>query len=166
VCAAILFRPFRASGQKKERISRTQAVGLVPQGGIARPFMAHLGISRARTPGCRAEDAGHAQLGKEGGRCPMSVNLSSLAGGRHRRNVAGLRRGRSGSADHRFCGPRLFGPVVERSNSCARIGGHSHAVDGRTAAFVLFVGDHAGVFVATRPSPIFRAADQTSPHRV
>jgi hypothetical protein len=37
-------------------------------------------------------------------------------------------------ADHRFCGPRLFGPVMERSNSCARIGGHSHAVDDQTAA--------------------------------
>jgi len=31
----------------------------------------------------------------------------------------------AGSADHRFCGPRLFGPVMERSNSRARIGGHS-----------------------------------------
>jgi TPR repeat protein len=35
----------------------------------------------------------------------------------------------AGSADHRFCGPRLFGPVMERSNSCARIGGYSHAAD-------------------------------------
>ena len=40
-----------ASGQKKERISRTQATGLVPQGGIVRPFGAHFGISSARTPG-------------------------------------------------------------------------------------------------------------------
>jgi hypothetical protein len=53
------------------------------------------------------------------------------------------------SADHRFCGPRLFGPVMERSNSCARIAGHSHAVDDQTAAFVLFVGAHACVFVVT-----------------
>ena len=41
---------------------------------------------------------------------------------------------KAGSADHRFCGPRLFGPVIERSNSCARVGGHSHAVDDQTAA--------------------------------
>jgi hypothetical protein len=26
-------------------------------------------------------------------------------------------------------GARLFGPVMERSNSCARIGGHADAVD-------------------------------------
>jgi hypothetical protein len=38
----------------------------------------------------------------------------------------------AGSADHRFCGPRLFGPLTERSNSCARIGGHSHPVDDQT----------------------------------
>ena len=56
---------------------------------------------------------------------------------------------KAGSADHRFCGPRLFGPVMERSNSCARIGGHSHAVDDQTAAFVLFLGAHASVFVVT-----------------
>jgi hypothetical protein len=31
-----------------------------------------------------------------------------------------------------FCGPRLFGPVMQRSNSCARIGGHCHAVDDQT----------------------------------
>ena len=53
----------------------------------------------------------------------------------------------AGSADHRFCGPRLFGPLMERSNSCARVGGHSHAVDDQTAAFLLFVGARAGVFV-------------------
>ena len=53
----------------------------------------------------------------------------------------------AGSADHRFCGPRLFGSVMERSNSCARIGGHSHPVDDQTAASVLFAGAHAGVFV-------------------
>jgi hypothetical protein len=29
----------------------------------------------------------------------------------------------------RLAGPCLFGPVVERSNSCARIGGHADAVD-------------------------------------
>jgi hypothetical protein len=34
----------------------------------------------------------------------------------------------------------LFGVVMERSNSCARIGGHSDAVDDQTAALVLFVG--------------------------
>ena len=68
--------------------------------------------------------------------------------------------------DHRFCGPRLFGLVMERSNSCARMGGHSEADDKHTAAFVLFVGAHAGVFVLTRPSAIFRAADETGPHRV
>ena len=59
-----------------------------------------------------------------------------------------------GSADHRpaahslratgrFCGPRLFGPAMERSNSCARIGGHSHPVHDQTAALLLFVGAHA-----------------------
>jgi hypothetical protein len=53
----------------------------------------------------------------------------------------------AGSADHRFCGPRLFGPVMERSNSCARIGGHFHAIDDQTAASGLFLGAHAGVFV-------------------
>jgi hypothetical protein len=30
---------------------------------------------------------------------------------------------RAGSADHRLCGPRPFGPVMEGSDSCARIGG-------------------------------------------
>jgi hypothetical protein len=58
--------------------------------------------------------------------------------------VAGPERG---SADHRFCGPRLFGPVMEQSNSCARIGGHPHAVGDQTAAFLLFLGAQAGVFV-------------------
>ena len=38
----------------------------------------------------------------------------------------------AGSADPRFCGPLLFGPLMERSNSCARVGGHSHAVDDQT----------------------------------
>ncbi len=38
----------------------------------------------------------------------------------------------AGSADHRFCGPRLFGPLMERSNSRAHIGGHSHAVHDQT----------------------------------
>jgi hypothetical protein len=37
-----------------------------------------------------------------------------------------------GRATGRFCGPRLFGPVMERSNSGARIGGHSHPVDDQT----------------------------------
>ena len=55
----------------------------------------------------------------------------------------------AGSADHRSCGRRLFGPVMERSNSCVRIGGHSHAVDDQTAASGLFLGAHAGVFVVT-----------------
>jgi len=36
---------------------------------------------------------------------------------------------RASSADRRFCGPRLFGLVAGRSNSCPRIGGHSHAGD-------------------------------------
>ena len=49
----------------------------------------------------------------------------------------------------RLTGPRLFGPVMERSNSCARIGGHSHAVRDQTAGFLLFLGAHAGVFVVT-----------------
>jgi hypothetical protein len=57
--------------------------------------------------------------------------------------------GKAGSADHRFCGPRLFGPLMERSNSCARMGGYSHAVDDQTAAFVLFLGTHAGAFLVT-----------------
>ena len=37
----------------------------------------------------------------------------------------------------------LFGPVVERSNSGARMGGHSHAVDDQTAAVLLLVGADA-----------------------
>ena len=37
-----------------------------------------------------------------------------------------------GRAKGRLCGPRLFGRVMERSNSCARIGGHSHAVRDQT----------------------------------
>ena len=61
-----------------------------------------------------------------------------------------------GSADHRFCGPRLFGPVMERSNPRARIGGHSHAVDpaerdrrsNRPSADG-FLSAQAGVFVVT-----------------
>ena len=36
------------------------------------------------------------------------------------------------SADHRFCGPRLFDLVMERSNSYARIGRRSHALDDQT----------------------------------
>jgi hypothetical protein len=36
---------------------------------------------------------------------------------------------KAGSAARRFCGPRLFGPTMERSNSCARIGGHPDVVD-------------------------------------
>ena len=36
---------------------------------------------------------------------------------------------KAGSADNWPCGPRLFGLVMERSNSCARIGGHADAVD-------------------------------------
>jgi len=47
-----------------------------------------------------------------------------------------------------------------------RIGGHSHSINDQTAALVLFLGAHAGVFAVTGPSPIFGAADQTSPHRV
>ena len=39
---------------------------------------------------------------------------------------------KAGSADHRFCGPRLFGALMERSNSCARVAGHSQAVDDQT----------------------------------
>jgi hypothetical protein len=31
-----------------------------------------------------------------------------------------------------FVIPRLFGCVMQRSNSCARIGGHSRAVDDQT----------------------------------
>jgi hypothetical protein len=52
-----------------------------------------------------------------------------------------------GRAAGRFCGPRLSGPETKRSNSCARIRGHSHAVDDQTAAFLLFVGAHARVSV-------------------
>jgi hypothetical protein len=45
------------------------------------------------------------------------------------------------SADRRPCGPCLFGPVVERSNSCARIGGHSRAVeDHRSVGKELSIG--------------------------
>jgi hypothetical protein len=72
----------------------------------------------------------------------------------------------AGSADHRRCGPRLFGLSMGRSNSYARIGGHPDAVNDQTAPSLLFLGAHAGVFAVTRPSPIFRAADQTGPHRV
>jgi hypothetical protein len=55
--------------------------------------------------------------------------------------------GEVGSADHRFRGPRLFGPVMGRSNSCVRIGGGSQAVGDQTAALVLFVGAQASVFI-------------------
>jgi hypothetical protein len=55
---------------------------------------------------------------------------------------------RRGGADHRFCGPRLFGRVMEESNSGARSGGRAAAVDDQAAAFLLFVGVSAGVFVA------------------
>ena len=41
----------------------------------------------------------------------------------------------------------FFGPVMERPNSRAQIGGHSHAVDDQTAACVLFVSAQAGVLV-------------------
>jgi len=51
------------------------------------------------------------------------------------------------SADHGFCGPRLVGLVMERSNSCGRIGGHPGAVHHQIAAFVLFLVAHVGVFV-------------------
>jgi hypothetical protein len=61
-----------------------------------------------------------------------------------------LSSGAAGGADHRFCGPRLFRPVMERSNSCARIAGHSHAVHDQTAASVLFVGAPALVDRAHR----------------
>jgi hypothetical protein len=54
-----------------------------------------------------------------------------------------------GRAAGRFCAPRLFGPLMERSNSCAGIGGYSDQVDDQAAALVLFVGAHAGVFVVT-----------------
>jgi hypothetical protein len=74
---------------------------------------------------------------------------------------------RAGSADPDLIGgPRLFGVVMGRSNSRPRNAGHSHAVDDQTAASLLFLGAHAGVFVVASPSPIFRAADQTCPHRV
>jgi len=56
--------------------------------------------------------------------------------GKFRSVLMTLKRG----ADHRFCGPRLFGLVMERSNSCAQIGGHSDAVDDQPAAFLLFAG--------------------------
>jgi hypothetical protein len=42
---------------------------------------------------------------------------------------AARRRLERGSADHRFCGPRLFGLVMGQSNSCTRIRGHSDPVD-------------------------------------
>jgi hypothetical protein len=49
-------------------------------------------------------------------------------------------------ADRETGGPRLFDLVMERSNSCARIEGHSNSINDQTAAFRLFVGAHAGVF--------------------
>ena len=60
----------------------------------------------------------------------------------------------AGSVDQRFCGPRLFGPLMERSNSCARVGGHPDVVDpaerdrrsNRPSADG-FLGARAGVFV-------------------
>jgi hypothetical protein len=64
---------------------------------------------------------------------------------RHPRGLAAQRLcgTRAVSVDRRFCGPRLFGPVTERSNSRPRIGGHSHALDDQTAAFLLVVGAHS-----------------------
>ena len=63
----------------------------------------------------------------------------------------GRKKGRAeaGSADRPdlIGGPRLFGVVVGRSNSRTRIGGHSHAVEDQTAASLLFLGAHAGIFV-------------------
>jgi hypothetical protein len=32
----------------------------------------------------------------------------------------------------RFCGPPPSGPVMERPNTCARIGGHPPAIDDQT----------------------------------
>jgi hypothetical protein len=78
---------------------------------------------------------------------------------------------------------------MERSNSCARIGGHSHAVDpaerdrrsnrpsvGRPGQRRAdgphgpspdgFVGVHAGVFVKARPPPILGLSDQPCGHRI
>jgi len=58
------------------------------------------------------------------------------------------------SVGRRFCGPRLFGLVTERSNSCARVGGHAAAADpggrdrrsNRPSADG-FVGAQTGAFV-------------------
>ena len=66
----------------------------------------------------------------------------------------------TGSADHRFCGPRPFGLVTGRSNSRTRVGRYPGTVHDQTATFLLLLGAHTGVLVAARPSPIFRAADQ------
>jgi len=73
---------------------------------------------------------------------------------------------KASSADHRFCGPRLFRPVMEPSNSRARVGRYPDTVHDQTATFLLLLSAHAGVLVVARPSPIFRAADQPGLDRV
>jgi hypothetical protein len=81
-------------------------------------------------------------------RCALNSKRSTWSYSRLTADSVRARK-RRGRADYRFCGPCLFGLVMKRSNSCARIGGHSHAVRDQTAAFVLLVGAHARVFVVT-----------------
>jgi putative flippase GtrA len=78
---------------------------------------------------------------------PRHPNNSGKDGTKQQPGLPHPRSREAGSADHRFCGPRLFGPVMERSISCARIGGHSHPVDDQTTA---------SVFVLRRSCPRIR----------
>ena len=71
-----------------------------------------------------------------------------------------------GSADRRFCGPRLFGVVRRGSDSRPGIGGHSHAVNDEAAVPLLLCGTHARILVVARPSPILGASDQARPDRI
>jgi len=101
-------------------------------------------VSNPRHEQITHKDAGHLERFRL--RDPEIPHLSMHGSVHHYRDrsarASQVRLGdsKAGSADHRFCGPRLFGPVMERSNSCARIGGHFHAVHDQTAAFVLFLG--------------------------
>src|SRR5438094_4335779 len=50
--------------------------------------------------------------------------------------------------------------ACDRSNSRARVGGHSDAVDDQTAASFLLIRAHARILVEARPSPTLRPPHQ------
>ena len=61
--AQVLFRPCRSCREEKNGFSNPGRFGLVPQGGIVRPFGACFGISSARTPCVQREMWGTLSLG-------------------------------------------------------------------------------------------------------